>query len=73
MLDIGTGGGEWRSSLRARAPVTVATDSWAPNVPVAPETLLELAIPLVLDDGAADNARQDLEDPRGRLAFKVVA
>ena len=35
MLDMGTGGGEWLSSLRIRAPVTVATESWPPNVGVA--------------------------------------
>jgi len=35
MLDLGTGGGEWLASLPHRAQVTVATESWLPNVAVA--------------------------------------
>ena len=35
MLDMGTGGSEALSLLPDRAPRTVATESWPPNVPVA--------------------------------------
>ena len=35
LLDLGTGGDEWLSSLPARPDRTVATESWLPNVPVA--------------------------------------
>ena len=73
MLDMGTGGGEWLSSLRARAPVTVATESWPPNVGLAATTLRALGVPLVRDEGATDNVRQDRDDPRGRLAFTAQA
>jgi SAM-dependent methyltransferase len=73
MLDMGTGGGEWLSSLRARAPVTVATESWPPNVRVAAARLQALGVPVVQDEGAADNHRQDREDPRGRMAFAAEA
>ena len=73
MLDMGTGGGEWLSSLRARAPVTVATESWPPNVGIAATKLRALGVPVVHDEGATDNLRQDREDPKGRLAFTAGA
>ena len=73
MLDMGTGGGEWLSSLRVRAPVTVATESWPPNVGVAAAKLHALGVPVVRDEGATDNPRQGREDPRGRLAFTAEA
>ena len=73
MLDMGTGGGEWLSSLRVRAPVTVATESWPPNVGVAAAKLHTLGVPVVQDEGATDNHRQGREDPRGRLAFTAEA
>jgi hypothetical protein len=65
ILDMGTGGGEWLSSLRARAPVTVATESWPPNVGVAAARLQALGgVPVVQDEGATDNHCQDREDSR---------
>jgi SAM-dependent methyltransferase len=73
MLDMGTGGGEWLSSLRARAPVTVATESWLPNVGIAATRLHALGVPIVHDEGATDNLRQDQGNPRGRLAFMAEA
>jgi hypothetical protein len=73
MLDMGTGGGEWLSSLQVRAPVTVATESWPPNVGVAAAKLHALGVPVVQDEGATDNLRQGREDPRGRLAFTAEA
>lgn len=74
ILDMGTGGGEWLSSLRARAPVTVATESWPPNVGVAAARLQALGgVPVVQDEGATDNHCQDREDSRGRLAFTAEA
>jgi hypothetical protein len=66
---MGTGGGEWLSSLRARAPVTVATESWPPNVGLAATRLRALGVPVVHVEGARDNLRQDLGDPKGRLGF----
>jgi SAM-dependent methyltransferase len=69
MLDMGTGGGEWLSALPARATFTVATESWPPNVGIAAARLQPLGIPVLQVEGAADNHRQDREDPKGRLAL----
>jgi SAM-dependent methyltransferase len=73
MLDMGTGGGEWLSSLSARAPLTVATESWQPNVPVASARLSAIGVPVVYTESAPDNHRQDLADPSGRLPFRTEA
>jgi hypothetical protein len=35
LLDLGTGGGEWLASLALLPPLTIATEAWPPNVPVA--------------------------------------
>jgi SAM-dependent methyltransferase len=69
MLDMGTGGGEWLSSLRRPAHV-VATEGWAPNVPVAAARLRPLGVAVVRDEGATDNVDQRSHAPRGRLAFR---
>jgi SAM-dependent methyltransferase len=69
MLDMGTGGGEVLSRLPARAPRTVATEAWPPNVPVAGKRLASLGIPTVQDEGAVDNANQDGDTDQGRLPF----
>jgi SAM-dependent methyltransferase len=68
MLDMGTGGGERLSRLGARAPRTVATEAWPPNVPVAAERLRPLGIPVIHDEGAPDNDKQ-AGVGRGRLPF----
>ena len=68
MLDMGTGGGEGLSRLAPRPPRTVATEGWPPNAPVAARLLRPLGVPVVQDEGAADNVA---EDPgRGRLPFR---
>jgi hypothetical protein len=68
-----TGGGEWLSSLRARATITVATEGWQPNVAVAAARLSPLGIPVVYTEGATDNHRQEPGDPAGRLPFRTDA
>lgn len=73
MLDMGTGGGEWLSSLSSRAPATVATESWQPNVGVAAARLSVLGVPVVYTDGAPDNHRQVPGDPAGPLPFRSAA
>ncbi|HZO26815.1 MAG TPA: class I SAM-dependent methyltransferase [Chloroflexota bacterium] len=74
LLDMGTGGGERLSRLMGRPARTVATEAWAPNVPVAGRRLLPLGIGVVQDEGAPDNTSQGAEtSPRrfqGRLPFR---
>lgn len=68
-LDMGTGGGEflsWFTDLPARM---VATESWAPNVPVAARRLAPRGIAVIHCEGAIDNAAQG-SDPGGRLPFR---
>jgi SAM-dependent methyltransferase len=72
MLDMGTGGGEWLSGRRHPA-LTVATESWPPNVPVAAARLGPVGIAVVHDEGAVDNVDQATRNPRGRLAFREAA
>lgn len=70
MLDMGTGGGEVLSLLPDRAPRTVATEAWPPNVPVAGRRLRPLGITVIQNEGAADNMDQDGADDGGRLPFR---
>ena len=47
LLDMGTGGGEFLASLAPLPPFTVATESYAPNIPVAQERLEPLGVRIV--------------------------
>ncbi|MEV0588139.1 methyltransferase domain-containing protein [Nonomuraea sp. NPDC050310] len=47
MLDMGTGGGEFLASLGALPEWTVATEGYAPNVPVARARLAPLGVEVV--------------------------
>jgi SAM-dependent methyltransferase len=44
MLDLGTGGGEFLSSLAPLPPETVATEAYPPNVPIARRRLAPLGV-----------------------------
>jgi SAM-dependent methyltransferase len=70
MLDMGTGGGEALSRLADRAPRTIATESWPPNVPVAGRRLLPLGIPVIQVEIARDNLDQDGANDSGHLPFR---
>jgi hypothetical protein len=59
MLDMGTGGGEALSGLPDRAPRTIATEAWPPNVPEAGRRLRPLGIPVIQDEAARDNMDQN--------------
>jgi SAM-dependent methyltransferase len=73
LLDIGTGGGEWLAGYEPRPPLTVATESWAPNVTVAARRLRPLGAHVVHAEAAADNEAQDADPPGGRLPFAAGA
>ena len=70
LLDMGTGGGEWLADLPVRPRCTIATEAWPPNVAGAARHLRAVGVPVVRDEGAADNARQAADPPRGRLPFR---
>jgi methylase of polypeptide subunit release factors len=44
MLDLGTGGGEFLSSLASLPPETVATEAYGPNVRIARRRLAQLGV-----------------------------
>jgi len=69
LLDMGTGGGEWLTSLSHRPPRTVATEAWHPNLDLAGARLRPLGVTVVWYEGARDNAEQTPEEQRGRLPF----
>jgi SAM-dependent methyltransferase len=70
LLDMGTGGGEWLADLSFRPRRTIATEGWPPNVAGAAHNLRMVGVPVVRDEGAADNERQAADPPRGRLPFR---
>jgi SAM-dependent methyltransferase len=71
LLDMGTGGGERLSRLPGRPARTVATESWAPNVPVAGRRLIPLGVGVVHAEGAPDNASQDEAQRTGKLEGRL--
>ena len=73
LLDLGTGGGEWLSSLPYRPPRTVAAEGWEPNVAVARERLGPLGVTVVPIEPAPDNVEQHVEEQRGRLPFTAAS
>jgi len=54
LLDMGTGGGEFLAGLEHHPSLTCATESYAPNAPVARDRLAPLGVPVVMpgDDKA---------------------
>ena len=70
LLDMGTGGGEWLAALPVHPPLTVASEAWPPNVPLAARTLRSIGGRLVRDEGALDNDEQLVSQPRGRLPYR---
>lgn len=74
LLDLGTGGGEQLAGFcerfAARPRLTIATESWPPNVPVAARRLAPLGVPVVHAEGAPDNDEQTSDEVVGRLPFR---
>lgn len=67
-LDLGTGGGEFLSSLPWLPQMTIATEAYLPNVPVASSRLNPLHVAVVAAEGAPDNDKWRGEG--GRLPFR---
>ncbi len=70
LLDLGTGGGERLARLTDRSARTVATEAWAPNVPIASARLRPLGVAVVQVAGAPDNVDQVPNERRGPLPFR---
>jgi SAM-dependent methyltransferase len=70
LLDLGTGGGERLSALVPHPSRTLATESYAPNVPVAARRLAPLGIQVIRTSGAPDNLEQRDSDPVRLLPFR---
>ncbi len=70
LLDLGTGGGELLAEIFSPTARTVATESYAPNVPVAAQRLVPLGIHVVRTSVARDNSDQDELETSGRLPFR---
>ena len=47
MLDMGTGGGEFLSTLKALPKITYATEAYPPNIPLAKKTLIKHNVKVV--------------------------
>jgi SAM-dependent methyltransferase len=58
LLDMGTGGGEFLSSLAPLPPRTVATEGYPPNIEVARARLAPLGVEVVAIEGVPDNISQ---------------
>jgi SAM-dependent methyltransferase len=56
MLDLGTGGGEFLSSLAPLPPQTVATEAYEPNVPIARRRLAPLGVRVFDTTESSDEA-----------------
>ncbi|TWD81756.1 methyltransferase family protein [Kribbella amoyensis] len=70
VLDHGTGGGEVLAEIGGGRELTVATEAYAPNVPVAARRLAPLGIPVVhVAGGTFDTRGPDAEYPDRRLPF----
>ncbi len=71
LVDLDTGGGEWLGALPYHPEVTVATESYAPNVTVAARRLRTLGVNLLHLDSAPDNNVQKVPESRGQLPFRT--
>lgn len=67
LLDLGTGGGEFLSTLAPFDGLTVATEGWAPNVSIAAGNLRGVGAYVVRYAGAPDNV--DWTGVGGELPF----
>jgi SAM-dependent methyltransferase len=70
LVDLGTGGGEFLSGISPRPRLTIATESYAPNVAIAAQRLATVGAFAVATPGANDNAQQAPDDDSGPLPFR---
>lgn len=70
LLDLGTGGGERLATFAPHPVRTVATESYAPNVPVAGRNLTPFGIQVIRISSVPDNNRQSGTDLVPGLPFR---
>jgi len=73
VLDLGTGGGEFLSSLAPLPTRTVATEAYVPNVAVARQRLAPLGVTVVQVPGAPDNIAMAPGEGVNMLPFSDAA
>jgi hypothetical protein len=73
LLDLGTGGGERLASISPHPQLTVATESYAPNVGVAARRLAPMGVHVVRTSGAPDNNQRHEGGSKGSLPFRGEA
>jgi hypothetical protein len=73
VVDLGTGGGEFWSSLALANELQVATECWAPNVPVAAARLGPRCVPVLTHAPAPDNLDWDERRGGGELPFRSAS
>lgn len=69
VLDMGTGGGEFLSTLTPLPARTIATEAYPPNVEIARKRLTPLGVEVVAIEGAPDNADIGPGEGVGSLPF----
>ena len=70
-LDHGTGGGEVLADIGVARELTIATEAYPPNVPVARERLEPLGVRVVqVEHGTFDTRGPDAEHPDRRMPFE---
>jgi SAM-dependent methyltransferase len=67
LLDLDTGGGELLAELAPLPPMTVAVESWAPNVPVARDRLTPFGVSVVTELPGGEEEFDVVLSRHGRL------
>lgn len=70
VLDLGTGDGEVFASLSPLPPLSIATEAWPPNVPVAQARLAAVGARVVWSAPAPDNTAQAVAEVQPSLPFR---
>ncbi|WP_067508151.1 class I SAM-dependent methyltransferase [Actinoplanes sp. TFC3] len=73
LLDLDTGGGELLAELAPLPPLTVAVESWAPNVPVARDRLTPFGVSVVTELPGGEDVFDVVLSRHGRLPAEDLA
>ncbi|AGL20806.1 hypothetical protein L083_7296 [Actinoplanes sp. N902-109] len=73
LLDLDTGGGELLAELAPLPPLTIAVESWAPNVPVARDRLAPFGVSVVTELPGGEEEFDVVLSRHGRLPADDLA